>query len=196
MFFLAEFEETSGVFVAHGDGNFFSQFQCGGARTVAVGEDMEVGDGKRVDESQDLLEFLLGLTVEACHNVGGDACVWHYGFDFLQLGGVEGGVVTSVHELEYMVGAGLQGDVEVGKESTAVGDEVDDVVGEEVGLDAGDAVAQDAFDLVEFFEQVEEGFVLMLTEGAGVDASEYHLFGTIVGDTVGGAKGLLNSSGA
>ena len=57
-----------------------------------------------------------------------------------------------MHELEHVVGAGLQWDVEVGEEGAGVGHEVDDVVGEEVGLDGGDAIAQDAVNLVESAE--------------------------------------------
>ena len=102
---------------------------------------MEVGDGERVDEREDFAEFLLILAVESGHHIGCNTSIGHYGFDSFQLTAVEGGVVATMHELEHMVAAGLQGDVEVGKEGAGVGNEVDNLVGEQVGLDGGDAIA-------------------------------------------------------
>ena len=144
VFSLAEFEEASGVFAAHGDGNFLAEFEGGGAGPVAVGEDVEVGEREAVDELQRAQELFLALAVEACHDVCGDAGVGHCLLDAQQFVAVEGSVVAAVHELQHMVAAGLQGDVKVGEESAARGDKVDDVVGEQVGFDAGYAVAHDA----------------------------------------------------
>lgn len=158
------------MLAAYVDGDLLAEAEGCGAGSVAVGEDVEVGDGERVDEAEYFAKLLLALAVEAGHNVGGDAGVWHDGLDTLEFGAVEGGVVASVHEGEHVVGACLEGDVEVGEEGAAVGHEVYDVVGEQVGFDAGDAVAQDAIDAIQPLEQVEEALAVLLAEGAGVDA--------------------------
>ena len=46
MFLFAEFEESSGVFVADGNRDFFWELQCCGAGTIAVGEDVKVRYGE------------------------------------------------------------------------------------------------------------------------------------------------------
>ena len=140
------------MLVAHGNGYLLAEAEGGGTGTVAVGENVEVGDGQRVDVFERLLEFGLGLSVEAGHDVGSDAGVGHDGLDRLQLGAVEGGVVAAVHELQHMVGTGLQRYVEVGEEGAAMGHKVYDVVGEQIGLDAGNSVAEDTFDIVQTLE--------------------------------------------
>ena len=107
VFFLTEFEETGSVLMADGNGYFLAEFQCGCARAVAVGEDMEVGDGERINEGEHLGEFLLGFTIETGHDVGCDAGVGHHLCDAFQFSAVKGCVVAAVHKAQHMVGTRL-----------------------------------------------------------------------------------------
>ena len=189
-FGLRQFSQFARPCPADGYGCLFSHLEGGRVWAVGVGKDVEVGDGKAADEVFALGKCLVVLAVEAGDDVGGDAGIGHHLPDMFYASGVERGVVVAVHGLQHFVRACLQGDMEMGEEGAGMGHEVYDFVGEQVGFDAGDAVAGHCLDVVQRFQQVDEAFAPLLSEGAGVHASQHYLSGAASGYLTGSGYGL------
>ena len=130
-----------------------------------------------VDEAEGVLEERVRLAGQAHHHVDAEEDLRPAGA--LQLAAdhrdplrEEGRIIVPSHLGEQLVGAGLQGDVEMQLEFGPGGDPVHDLLRQEVRFDAGDAVAFDALDGVQRLQQVEEGFAGGPAEIARVHACE------------------------
>ena len=131
-----------------------------------------------VDEAERVLEERVRLAGQADHHVDAEedfrpAGALQFAADHCDALREEGGVVVPPHPREELVGAGLQGYVEMELELGAGGDPVHDLLRQEVRLDAGDAVALDAFDGIQGLQQIQEGFAGRPAEIARVHAREH-----------------------
>ena len=90
-----------------------------------------------------------------------------------------------MHQPQHLVGTALQGNVEVGHESTRVGTIVDELVAEQIGLQTADAIAPDAFHRVQSLHQVQEALVRGLAKITNVHSREDNLLAAFRGSLLG-----------
>ena len=134
--FLGKGDEAVAPFVAglgrYGQGNL----QRLGAGTFGVAEDVKLGNVETINETVAVLKEGIRLSAHTHDDVHADEGIGHPRVDALYFLAEELCRIASAHQAQDIVAAALQGNVEVGHESAAVGAEVDDVVGQQVGLDA------------------------------------------------------------
>ena len=136
---------------------------------------MELCHGQAVEKFVAVLEILRSLAAAAHHHVDTDEGVGHEFLDEMDLMGEDITGVATVHELEHLVIATLQRDMEVRHEGTRVGTVLDELVVDEVGFQRTDAIALYALHTVEGFDQVEERLAGGLAKLSDVHACEHNL---------------------
>ena len=176
---VAQLEQALGaqflVLVAHHIGNA----QCSRARSLGIGEHVQLGDRQTLQELIALLEALGRLSPAPHHHVHADEGIGHLLLDEHHLVGEERLVVAAVHQLQHLIAATLQRDVEVGHEGTAPGTISYQFIIAEIRLQTRDAVTPNALHLVQSLHQVEEILVGGLSEVADVHAGEHYFLATL-----------------
>ncbi len=144
------------------------------AVALAVGEGVKLADGQAFDEVVALVKELGRLATHSRHHVDADEGIGEERLDEFYLLPEQRRVVAAPHQLEHLVAARLQRNVEVrGKVPALRGQPPEQVVGQEVGLDASDAVTLNALHLVEGPTEVVECLARASSEVANIDSGQH-----------------------
>ncbi len=102
---------------------------------------MQVGEGALFNVTQRGGVVGFGLARKPCDDVGADGSMGKTFVNELDAAGVMFGTVPAMHGREDAVRSGLQGHVEMGREATGRGDEIDEGESDVERLDGADAEA-------------------------------------------------------
>jgi hypothetical protein len=122
-FFCDEVAEGGHAFVdgSGGDGILAVEFPGGRGGARGEREEMEVGEGLCGDEVVTLTEEGVGFAGESDHDVGTDGGVGEEGADLCEALGVMPGAIAAIHAAEDGVGAGLEREVGVARQTRVQG---------------------------------------------------------------------------
>src|SRR5258708_1266898 len=94
-----------GALMAHMHEYLVLRIRGGG---VGGGENMEIGEGQRLDERAALFKFGIGFTGESSHHVGADSGVGHQAAGLEDTAGIVARAILAMHAAQDTIAAGLQ----------------------------------------------------------------------------------------
>ena len=173
-FGFAEGAEFAGAALDRDAGDFACERGGFGAGTLGKRENVQIGEGKRLDKGERGGVVVFGFAGKAGDDVGADGRVREALADEFDAAGVVLGAVPAVHRGEDAIGAGLQGHVEVLGDAIGRSEETDEIFCNVERFDGADA---EAFDGCFLEDAAEEVFELdagreIAAVGAEVDAAE------------------------
>jgi len=189
-FARAAFDDAAGNPI--GQSNRF----CAGA--LGIGEDVQVGEGPLCNETQCGGVVGFGLAGEPGDDVGADSSMGKAFVNEFDAAGVMFGAVPAMHGREDAVRSGLQGHVEVGRETLAGGNEIDEGERNVERLDGADAEALDGSFVEDAAKEVEECDARreIATVGAEIDAAENDFAIAGIGETLNFSDNLFGRQAA